>query len=133
MRRLMLSAALALLAAGCDSNNSVSPSVSLTGNYSLQTVNGQALPYTFSTSQGTFQLQADVLTLNADGSYQDIGQYISEDTGQPFTSTEIGTYSAVNGSITFFDQTDGIEFSGSLSGSILTEIAGGVTEVFRKE
>jgi hypothetical protein len=133
MRRLLLSAAVLVVAAGCGSDNSVAPTVGLSGSYVLEAVNGQPLPYVFTSDQGTFEVTADQLTLNGDGSYSDLTQLTSATTGEVFQSQELGTYSSLNGSITFFDQTDGIEYSGSLSGSVLTEISAGVTEVFQKQ
>ena len=132
MRRFVVLAAL-VAAAACDNSNSVSPSVSIAGQYNLRTVNGSSLPYTFTTTQGaTATLTSDLLTMNADGSYSDIAQFTSAQNGN-YTVSEFGTYSQVNGSITFFDQTDGIQYNGSLSGSVLTEINSGVTEVYQKQ
>ena len=131
MRRLVVLAAL-LAAAACESSNSVSPSVSIAGQYNLMTVNGASLPYTFTTTNGaSATLTSDMLTMNTDGSYSDIAQFQSSQ--GPYTINEVGTYSTVNGSITFYDQTDGIQYNGSLSGSVLTEINSGVTEVYQKQ
>jgi len=138
MRRFFLLAAVLVSAAACQ-NDSTSPNVQLTGTYNLRTINGQTLPYTFTDNQ-TGRLEtvvADQLTLTATGSdfgdYQDVATL--EDNSGTFTSTEFGTYSAINGSITFNDQTDGIQYGGSLSGNVLTEISnnGTLTEVFQKQ
>ena len=131
MRRLVVLAAL-LAAAACESSNSVSPTVSIAGQYDLATVNGSSLPYTFTSTNGaSATLTSDILTMNPDGSYSDIAQFQSPQ--GPYTIDEIGTYSSLNGSITFDDQTDGIVYSGSLSGNVLTEINSGVTEVYQKQ
>lgn len=131
MRRLVVLAAL-LVAAACESSNSVSPTTSISGQYHLATVNGSPLPYTFTTTNGaSATLTSDILTMNQDGSYSDIAQFQSS--SGPYTISEFGTYSAVNGSITFNDQTDGIQYNGSISGSVLTEINSGVTEVYQKQ
>lgn len=133
MRRFFLLAAVLVSAAACQ-NDSTSPNVQLTGSYNLRTINGQTLPYTFTANNGNVEdVTADQLTLFSDGSYQDVATV--EDQSGSFQSTELGTYTALNGSITFFDQTDGIQYGGSLSGNVLTEISnnGTLTEVFQKQ
>ena len=129
MRRIALLAALVALAA-C-SNDSTSPSVSLVGSYSLRTINGNTLPYTFSNGS---VLVSDRLTLNPDNSYVDFATFSNGS-----SSTEQGFWSSNNNVITFDDRTDGIQYTGSLSGSVLTEIfqnqggfSGSVTEVYQK-
>ena len=58
MRRLVMFALASTLAA-C-SLDSTGPNGSVAGNYSLRTINGQSLPYTFS---GGLRLMSDDLTL----------------------------------------------------------------------
>ena len=130
MRRIALLAAIVALAA-C-SNDATSPSVSLVGTYSLRTINGNPLPFTFSSGS---MLVSDRLSLNADNSYVDIATFSNGS-----TSTEQGFWSSNNNVITFNDQTDNIQYTGSLSGSVLTEIfnntggfSGSVTEVYQKD
>jgi hypothetical protein len=129
MRRIALLAAVIALAA-C-TNDSTSPNGSVIGSYSLRTINGNTLPYTFSNND---VLVSDRLTLNSDGSYFDVASFSN---GQ---STEQGTWSINNNLITFNDQSDGITYSASLSGNVLTEtfnntggISGSVTEVYQKD
>jgi len=129
MRRIALLAAVVALAA-C-SNDATSPSVSLVGTYSLRTINGNPLPFTFSSGS---VLVSDRLSLNVDNSYVDIATFSNGS-----TSTEQGFWSSNNNVITFNDQTDNIQYTGSLSGSVLTEIfnntggfSGSVTEVYQK-
>ena len=130
MRRIALLAAIVALAA-C-SNDATSPSVSLVGTYSLRTINGNPLPFTFSSGS---VLVSDRLSLNVDNSYVDIATFSNGS-----TSTEQGFWSSNNNVITFNDQTDNIQYTGSLSGSVLTEIfnntggfSGSVTEVYQKD
>lgn len=128
MRRIAVLAFLVVLAACSDST---APSGSVVGSYQLKTINGNPLPYSFSAYGGSSAvLQSDMLTLNSDGTYTDVGQYSS---AQGNTSiTENGTWTNNNGSITFDDQTDGIEYQGSVSGTVLTEIVDNYTEVYQK-
>jgi len=127
MRRIaVLLAVIALTAC----NDATSPNGSATGSYSLRTINGTILPYTF--SDGSV-LISDQLVLNSDGSYIDEAHFSNR---QDFV--EQGFWSINNNLITFNDQTDGINYTASLSGSVLTETfnnsggGGSVTEVFER-
>ena len=128
MRRIALLAALVALAA-CN-NDSTSPNGSAQGSYSLHTVNGNALPFTF--SDGSV-LVSDQLTLNANGTYVDVATFSNAG-----TATEQGLWSINNNLISFQDQTDNFSYQGSLSGSVLTESfpasrgSGSITEVYQK-
>src|SRR5436305_6038063 len=129
MRKIALLAAVIALAA-CN-NDSTSPNGSAQGSYSLHTVNGNPLPFTF--SDGSV-LTSDQLTLNSNGTYIDVATFSNAG-----SSTEQGLWSINNNLITFEDQTDGITYTGSVSGSVLTEtfnsngsVSGSVTEVYQK-
>lgn len=127
--RALVPAALALALASCGSSDPTAPSVSLTGTYTLQTVNGSTLPFTLASGA---VLVGDHLTVNGDGTYADVTQYAAA--GGGYTSqTEYGTYDNNNGAITFNDQTDNISYQASLSGSVLTEIVAGLTEAYKKD
>ena len=75
---------------------------------------------------------SDQLTINSNGTYSDVSQYTTSQ-GTSASSTENGTYSNNNGAVTFNDQTDGFVYQGSLSGSVLTEIVAGLTEVYQRQ
>src|SRR5947209_6617228 len=119
MRRYLAIAMVAALAA-CNAD-STAPTGTIVGTYSLRSINGLALPYTF--ANGT-TLMSDMLTLNADGTFTDYSTY-----GNGQTATEVGYYSNVNGSLQFTDNT-GFSFQGSVSGNVLTEIVSGYTEAY---
>ena len=122
MRKLgMLVLAVGLAACA---NDATAPSTSVEGSYTLKTVNGTTLPYTFSNG---VQLVNEQLVLNTDGSFTDQSQYSN---GQ--TSVDTGYWTNLNGSITFNDVTAGITYQGSLSGTVLTEIVAGYTQTFQK-
>jgi hypothetical protein len=130
MRKLALLAAVVALAA-C-SNDSTSPNGSVVGSYSLRTINGNSLPYTFTNGS---VIVTDQLSLRSDGSYVDIAQF-----SNGATATEQGLWSINNNLITFNDQTDGIQYTGSVSGAVLTEsfpsfsgFNSSVTEVYQKD
>jgi hypothetical protein len=123
MRRIAM-AALALTLAGCSTLDSLGPSSSLEGSYSLVLINGSQLPYTFSNG---VTLVSDVLTLYNDGSYSDYSQYA---TGP--SRTEQGTFTENNGSLVF-EPYAGTTYQGSISGRVLTEIVGGYEQRFQKQ
>ena len=127
MRRIALFMAVLALAA-C--NDATSPNGSAIGSYSLRTVNGSTLPYTF--SDGSV-LISDQLVLNSDGSYMDQAHFSNR-----ADLIEQGFWSISNNLVTFNDETDGINYTASLSGTVLTETfnnsagGGSVTEVFER-
>jgi hypothetical protein len=122
MRRFAaLTLVLAIAACGGDST---SPTVSLTGTYSLRTVNGSQLPVTF--SDGT-TLVSDMLTLSADGTFSDDAQF-----SDGSVEVEQGFWTSSNGAIAFQDANSTFTFQGSLSGSVLTEVVGSLVEVYQK-
>ena len=127
MRRIALCMAVLALAA-C--NDATSPNGSAIGSYSLRTVNGSTLPYTF--SDGSV-LISDQLVLNSDGSYMDQAHFSNR-----ADLIEQGFWSINNNLVTFNDETDGINYTASLSGTVLTETfnssggSGSVTEVFER-
>ena len=121
--RKIASLVLALGLAAC-ANDATGPSTSVEGSYTLKTVNGTTLPYTFSNG---LQLVNEQLLLSTDGSFTDRSQYSS---GQ--TSVDSGYWTNLNGSITFNDVTAGFTYQGSLSGTVLTEIVNGYTQTFQK-
>jgi hypothetical protein len=123
MRRIAI-AALAITLAGCSTSDSLGPSGSVEGTYSLALLNGSRLPFTFSNG---LTLVSDDLTLYPDGSYSDFSQY---STGA--TRTENGFYSENNGSLLFQPNAGG-SYQGSINGRVLTQIVGGYEQRFEKQ
>jgi len=122
MRRLAMFA-LASTMAAC-SLDSTGPNGSVTGSYTLRTINGQSLPYTFQSGR---RLTSDQLTLYSDGTYDDVSQYSNG------TSTfDEGDYTSNNGAITFYS-TSGDTYQGSVSGDVLTQIVNSYTQVFERD
>lgn len=108
----------------CGGSDATTPSTTIEGSYALRSVNGSSLPYRFSDG---YMLTQETLTLHADGTYDDVGRY-----SDGSTTTELGYYTSANGAVTFHDQTDNVVYSGSISGTVLTEIANGFTAVYEK-
>ena len=124
MRRITI-AVLALGMAACTNSSTTGPSGSLSGTYRLQTINGSPVPYTFASG---VTLQSDVLTLSSNGNYSDAAQY-----SDGRLIVEQGYYNNYNGAITFTDQSNNNNYQGSISGTVLTEIVSGLTEVYQKQ
>lgn len=122
MRRLAMFALAGTLAA-C-SLDSTGPNGSVTGTYQLRTINGQNLPYTFSSG---LRLVADDLTLFNDGTYEDVSQY-----SDGSTDVDEGDYTNYNGAITFYSTT-GFVYQGSVSRDVLTTVLNGFTQVFERD
>ena len=123
MRRLVMFALASTLAA-C-SLDSTGPNGSVAGNYTLRTIDGQRLPYTFS---GGLRLMSDELTLMSDGTYQDVSRY---DDGTSFVDE--GDYTSYNGAVTFYSSTTGETYQGSVSGDVLTQLINNYTQVFERD
>jgi hypothetical protein len=123
MRRLVLFALASTLALAACSTDSTGPNGSVSGTYTLRTINGQSLPYTFSSG---LRLTSDQLTMNRDGTYEDVSRYSD---GSSFVDD--GDFTNYNGAITFYSTT-GQTYQGSLSGDVLTQILNGYTQVFQR-
>lgn len=123
MRRIVM-AAFAITLAGCSTLDSLGPSGSVEGTYSLALLNGSRLPYTFSNG---VTLVGDDLTLYRDGTYTDYSRYASGS-----SRTEDGYFSSTNGSL-MFQPTTGSAYQGSITGRVLTQIVGGYEQRFEKQ
>ena len=122
MRRLVMLALASTLAA-C-STDSTGPNGSVTDTYTLRTIDGQPLPYTFSSG---LRLTSDQITLMTDGTYEDVSRYSD---GSSFVDE--GDYTSYNGAVTFYS-TSGETYQGSISRDVLTQILNGYTQVFQRQ
>jgi hypothetical protein len=122
MRRLaMFALAGTLVACNLDSTG---PNGSVEGTYELRTLNGQQLPYTFSSG---LRLVRDELTLFGDGTYEDVSSY-----SDGSTDVDEGEYTDYNGALTFYSTT-GFVYQGSVSRDVLTTVYNGFTHVFERD
>ena len=122
MRRLaMFALAGTLVACNLDSTG---PNGSVEGTYELRTLNGQQLPYTFSSG---LRLVRDELTLFGDGTYEDVSSY-----SDGSTDVDEGDYTDYNGALTFYSTT-GFVYQGSVSRDVLTTVYNGFTHVFERD
>jgi hypothetical protein len=131
MRRLILAmGTLALFACG----NSTGVVQNLNGTYSLQTVNGSPLPFTFSLNGAlvTQQIISDVITAS-NGSFSDFNteRDIDTQTGNVTTinSNVAGTY-VINGTAVTVTFNTGVTENGTVSGNSFTIVAQGFSLVY---
>jgi hypothetical protein len=129
MRRLILAmGTLALFACG-DSTGVVQ---NLNGSYSLQTINGQSLPFTFFQSATLRQeITADVFTAS-NGQFTEVTSERDTQNGtvSNFTTSDSGTYTVNGTAVTFTFFSDGSTGSGTISGNTFTLVATGFSLVF---
>jgi len=135
MRRFAALLALAAVVS-CGGETPTSPSVSLSGTYTLQTVNGMSLPYTYpQDTYDKFEFLSDVRVLSDSGTFTETYTNRQTENGQAttFTRTSTGTYTAVGGGITFFHP-EGAEF-GSVGVGTLTirSVSAGVVALYQKQ
>ena len=122
MRRLAMFALAGSLAA-C-SMDSTGPNGSVEGSYTLRTINGSYLPYTF--PSGT-RLTSDRLMLYRDGTFEEVSRY-----SDGSSIVDQGEYEGYNGALTFYYRTGDV-FQGSVSRDVLTQVGNGYTQVFDRD
>lgn len=127
-----LAAAILAVAVGCGSDDSTSPTLGASGTWSLQSINGSALPVTLGSGTQAVVIIASTLTISANGNYNEVVTLRPAGAANT-TFTEIGTWTVVNGVVTFNDQTDGITYNGTVSGNTLTEVSPGFTSVYARQ
>ena len=99
-----LGVAITIVATAACTDNSGPNGRAAGGLYALTSVNGTALPYTYSTGgSSTITLQSDVYTINTNGTYTEV---INENVYNGFTSTpttdnESGNWSQTGSTISF--------------------------------
>jgi hypothetical protein len=138
MRRfaLVLAAVVPLTLSGACGDDSTSPEATIFGSYTLQTVNGNTLPWRFLVVGNDWaEITGGNGNINRDGTYSLTGNFRVMESGQTstFSETSTGTYARNGNTITFTDQSNGATASGTISGSQITVTdEGGVVYVFRK-
>lgn len=113
-------ASLATLAACSD--NTLTGTDSAGGSYSLQTVNGTGLPYSYLAGGTTVTIQNDTYALSTNGSYSEsINETLSNGgSSTPASDAEAGTWyqsgNAIVFSPSYSTQGNTTQYTGSLSG-----------------
>ena len=76
---------------------------------------------------------SSTLTISSNGNYNEVVTLRPLGAASNTIFTETGTWSFTNGVVTFNDQTDGITYTGSISGNSLTENTGGFVSVYARQ
>ena len=124
MRKLVFSALVAVLVA-CGGDSATGPNASVTGNYTLRTVNGNNVPaVVFQNAQEKDELTAGNINLNGDqtwtGSLSLRVTDLATNAVARISAPANGTYTTNNGSITLTEASDGSQLAGTIGGGTLT-------------
>lgn len=132
-----MACALLIVAAACGSDGPTQPtSTSVAGTWSLQTINGNGLPYVVAqTGADKVELISDVITAVASGSFTQITQVRITQNGQTSTQSipDAGSFSLNGTAVTFTFNSDGSTGTGSVSGNTLTVTDDGFAYVYKKQ
>jgi hypothetical protein len=114
----------------CGGDKATGPNTSVTGNYTLRTVNGINVPaVVFQNATEKDELTAGNINLNADktwsGSLSARATNLTTGAMATVSVPANGTYTTNNGSITLTDASDNSQLTGTVGGGTLT-IAGNV-------
>lgn len=123
LRSLPAFLAIASIAAfSACSDNTLTGTQSVGGSYSLQTVNGTNVPYSYVSGGTTITIQNDVYTLSSDGSYSEsINETLSNgNSSSPASDAEAGTWYQSGNAIVFSPnystQGNSTQYTGSIAG-----------------
>lgn len=131
IRRLTMATCCGIALAGC--GDSTGPK-SIVGSYTLQTVNGGALPYILSQSGANkTEILSGAFTLNADHTFSDQGTVRITQSGVATTTagSASGTYVQNNTAITLTYSDNSVDMA-SINGKTMTLISDGVTLVYTR-
>jgi hypothetical protein len=122
------------LSVGC-LGDGMTGSSTVTGAYTLRTVNGAPLPYTI-VGSGTAKTEIidDVITLYEGGTYAESGHSRTTVSGQVAneSNTEAGSYSLFGTSVTLRSSDGGRTRMPTIDGNTMTVVESGMTSVFTK-
>jgi hypothetical protein len=127
---------LALLAVGCGGDATGPTTASVAGTWSLQSINGIALPYVVAQTGGDkVEITGDVFTAVATGSFTQLTTVRTTLSGQVTTQSvaDAGSWSMSGTAVTFQFNSNGSVGTGSLSGNTLTVTDAGYAYIYRKQ
>jgi hypothetical protein len=123
------------LAAACGSDSSTEPAASISGTWSLQTINGGALPFNLGTLENGARLDVTNETLViANGTYTATTTIRTTLNGAATneTDSDAGTVTTTGSTVTFKSTADATVVTGTLAAGTLSISQDGITLVFAK-
>jgi hypothetical protein len=118
-----------------DSGARTGPDDSIAGLYTLQTGNGNTLPWRFLVFGSDWsEITSGSVRLDSDGTYSIRFDYRLMESGQQSTFSETfgGTYVRSGNAVTFTDSSDGSTAPGVVSGNQISVRDDGIVYVFRR-
>lgn len=142
MRRSLLSLIISLVVLSCGEPNGPGlgkqddPSLAMVGTWRLQTVNGQALPFTLPPEDvDKLELTGETITLIAPGRVTMVTTFRVTD-GRDLSSESVpdaGTYTVDGSTVSFKFDSDGSTPKATVNGDIMTLDDIGLTFVYRRD
>ena len=131
LRRILQSLLLLMLAVAC--SDSTRPEGTLTGTWSLETVNGKPLPYTLPETGEV--VTAEEMLLMASGRFTMTTTFRITQGANVFSETipDAGTYVAKGATVTFTFDSDGSNDVGAVTGDTITLEDIGQVWVYRRK
>jgi hypothetical protein len=105
MMRKLIALLAFVAAAGCGSERTITPALaSIGGTFTLRSVNGSPLPYTFQNGTATITYTNDVITVADGGTWSEAGSYQLTQNGTTSTVnfTDGGPLSRSGSTVSFF-------------------------------
>ena len=137
MRRLVsLALALVVVACGSDNSSTTPTNSSVAGTWTLQTVNGGALPYTASQTPAKVEILSNSVTATSAGTWTSTTQIRTTiGTAAPVTATQTdaGTYTLSGNNVAINSTANGVVGAGTISGNTLTLTQAAGVFVYKKQ
>lgn len=132
MRRLLLGLALLVACGGDKSTNPNSDAID--GVYSLKTVNGSPLPFTFQVGTATVRVNSDVITVASNGTWTESIAYNQTVNGQTTngTDTDGGAWARAGNQVTLNSNFGTGGYAGTYANGSFTFNDGGFIQVFSR-
>ena len=131
MRRFMTTVLASTLLTACGGGDAFSPE-SVSGNYALQSVNGNSVPFSEIVQDGgAFSIISGSVSLNENSTFL-LAIIVGVGTTVTDTETDAGTFELVEPATVRFTSSGGDVFFGTLDGRRLTVLKDGDNFVFRK-
>ena len=134
MRKLFSLVVLMLVFLGACGDSGTGPDNSFVGTYSLDTINGNKVPYAIiQIGNDKLEIVSGQVTINSDDTFSGRTTIRTTESGRTTTEEEsfTGTYSRNNNAFTFTDN-EGDSYTGSVQGGMATLNIEGLILVYRK-